>query len=220
MHKLDRPHPGPSCLANYCYPDQTWDDMTTSDKANIRNSLAEMQAHPLTGLHLCAYCESPVYERGHIEHFRRKNPAVGFPALMFAWENLFLSCDSPDHCGHFKDRRAAGAYDPNGLVKPDEMDPDLYLYFHSSGVVRTRDGLMAADTSRADATIKVFGLNDRALEGSRAAALKAYRQITEEYLSEIESWEDSDKYEYLQSEINETANDPYSTTIRHYLLRY
>lgn len=219
MHKLNRPNNGPLCLADYDHTSQKWDDMASLDKSSIRTSLDTMQANHC-GQSICAYCECPIYDRGHIEHFRRKNKKKGFPELTFSWENLFLSCNSSEHCGHFKDRHGAAPYNPDHLVKPDEMDPDDYLYFHSSGVVRTREDLIETDTNRAKTTINVFGLNNKALEGSRSSALKAYKKISEDYLDEIENWSESDKFEYLTSEIKQTANDPYATTIRHYLLRH
>jgi uncharacterized protein (TIGR02646 family) len=107
----------------------------------------------------CAYCESPIYPgEGHIEHFRRKNKGH-FPELTFAWENLFLSCDSETNCGHFKDRPHGPAYRPDDLVKPDTDDPEGFFFFSATGEVRVKANIDTASSTRAKQTIRVFGLN-------------------------------------------------------------
>lgn len=56
MHKLDRSAVAePACLASYSYPQHTWEDVSSSDKSQIRNSLKKMQDCR------CAYCEGPIY---------------------------------------------------------------------------------------------------------------------------------------------------------------
>ena len=154
MHKLGRATvQRPACLDNYDWNLHSWDDFQGQDKKTVRLALQRIQGRQIAaddaddevyvviGLR-CAYCESQVYYGGHIEHFRRKNPAH-FPQLTFEWTNLFIACASKEHCGHYKDRPRALPYDPDDLIKPDEHDPDDYLYFHSSGEVRVRhrDGM-------------------------------------------------------------------------------
>ena len=178
MHKLDRASVmPPACLDAYDYRTQKWKDLGSECKRELRAALVQMQGIPGVttpdaneyGLR-CAYCEGTIFHEGHIEHFRRKNSAH-YPELTFAWPNLFLACGANSHCGHYKDRRAAPAYNPDHLIKPDEHEPSDFLHFHSSGDVRVRSGLSAADTHRAAETIRVFGLDDGALSGARAKAL-------------------------------------------------
>src|SRR4051812_35154990 len=110
MHKLDRTAiPAPACLANYDHLQHSWGDIKQADKQVIRQSLVQLQGER------CAYCEGSPYREGHIEHFRRKNPAH-FPQLTFRWDNLFLACGSQDHCGHYKDRPRAPAYNPDHVI--------------------------------------------------------------------------------------------------------
>lgn len=164
----------------------------------------------------CAYCEGPIFHEGHIEHFRRKN-SKHYPELTFDWNNLFLACGSNMHCGHYKDRPSAPAYDPDQLIKPDEHDPEELLYFHSSGSVRVRAKLSAENSQRANATIHVFDLDNPALEGKRARAVAAYRKMKSEDFEELASWDEVDRREYLESEIQATCWHPYATTIKHFL---
>jgi len=228
MHKLDRTSvSAPVCLGVYDYKIQTWDDLDAVCKRQVRAALLHVQG--VSGITTatgaaeyglrCAYCEGAIRHEGHLEHFRRKNRhrPDAYPELTFAWENLFLACGSTEHCGHYKDRPSALPYDPDDLVKPDEHDPDHYLYFHSSGEVRVREKLNDADKHRAAETIRVFGLDNPALTGSRAKAVSAYRKMSAADFEELASWEGHDRQKYFLEEIEATRWHPYSTTIKHFL---
>lgn len=224
MHKLDRTGVAPpACLATYNYQAQSWDDLAAPCKRELRAALVLMQGIPGVttpdaneyGLR-CAYCEGTIFHGGHIEHFRRKN-ANHFPQLTFDWSNLFLACGSNGHCGHYKDRRGAPAYDPAQLIKPDQHEPDSYLYFHSSGEVRARSGLNAADAILASETIRVFGLDNLTLAHARAKSLSVYKKKVAADLNELASWSLADRQEYLAREIDATRYEPYATTIKHFL---
>lgn len=162
----------------------------------------------------CAYCEGPLFNKGHIEHFRRRRD---FAELSFDWPNLFLACDSTDHCGHYKDRQGASDYDPALLIKPDHDEPQDYLYFHSTGEVRKRAGLDATNACRAEETIRVLGLNNAALTGARAKALKVYKARLVGDLHELDAWPAADRRAYLQEEIEAIRHQPYASTIQHFL---
>lgn len=226
MHYLNRTAvQAPACLANYTHTTQTWDDFGPACKALLRVALAELQGIPGVttqgpgeyGLR-CAYCEGAIHFDGHIEHFRRKHKNH-FPELTFVWANLFLACGSLQHCGHFKDSRSTGSYDPAQLLKPDEHDPEQFLYFHSSGEVRIKAGLHALDQKiQASETIRVFGLDAPALTGERAKALSTYKKRILSDLDVIASWSKQDREDYLKGEVDATRWDPYATTIKHFLM--
>lgn len=221
MRRLDRASfLPPICLAMYAYPGHTWDDLSQACKAALRQVLSKMQcADPVVMPHgslNCAYCESPIRHAGHIEHFRRKNPAH-FPQLTFDWDNLFLSCDAKSNCGHYKDRPKAPAYNPADLIKPDQDDPDQFLYFHSTGHVRCRQGLDAFKANRASETIRVFGLDNGTLTGARRKALQFYRNKVLADLDELASWSPADRNAYLAGEVEDAVGQSFSATIRHFL---
>ena len=224
MHKLDRASvAAPGCLATYDYQSQSWDDLAGECKRQLRAALVKMQGIPGVttadaneyGVR-CAYCEGAIHHEGHIEHFRRKNPAH-YPELSFAWENLFLVCGSHKLCGHYKDRKDSPPYDPDQLIKPDVHDPGNYLYLHSSGEVRVRKGLNPGDAKRATETIRVFGMNNRTLVGSRAKAMTFYKKKMVADLDVLAAWSPADRRAYLEEEIEATRYAPYSTTIQHFL---
>lgn len=229
MYKLDRSKIAePECLADCDYKTQTWDKFGFECKQKVRFALVKMQGIPGVTTEdateygvRCAYCEGQIFHEGHIEHFRRKNNKH-YPELTFDWHNLFLACGTNDHCGHYKDRKAAPPYDPDQLIKPDEHDPEHYLYFHSSGEVRVRRGLNGQDTQRAKETIRVFGLDNPALEGARARAVSKYKdqKMYGADLEELASWDEADRRAYLEQEIEATRWDPYATTIKHFFQEY
>jgi len=221
----------PDCLASYDYRTHVWENFGGDCKRKVRARLVELQGIPGVsnaegageyGV-ICAYCEGHIRTRGHIEHFRRKN-ANHYPEFTFDWTNLFLSCDSASHCGHYKDRPAGAPYTPSELVKPDADDPALFFYFGSNGTIGERAGLSAADVHRARETIRVFNLNHGSLKAKR-------RRIAEDF---FEKWkeleiefgpleaEESDEVavliqEFLESEWDVVQYEPYSSVTRELL---
>lgn len=236
MHLLDRAaEAAPACLQDWDYTQKTWSDFHHEGlacKRQVRLTLQRIQgqqinsqdaddnAEYILGLR-CAYCEGPIRHGGHLEHFRRKNPAHpnGYPELTFAWENLFLACDSREHCGHYKDRPGAAAYDADNLIKPDIHNPDEFLYFHSTGQVlvrNTRADMTEAERWRASETVRVFNLDCGILRGERFRALKTYRDRNAGILEFLMECEAADRDAFMREEIEATRWDPYATAIKHY----
>ncbi|MDB5334581.1 MAG: Uncharacterized protein JWN70_200 [Planctomycetaceae bacterium] len=228
MHKLNRAAvQRPACLDNYDWNTQTWDKLHGQNKKRVRLSLQSMQGQQIVddasddeqyfivGLR-CAYCEGQIYYGGHIEHFRRKNPAH-YPALTFEWTNLFIACGSKEHCGHYKDRPSAPPYAPDNLIKPDEHVPDDYLYFHTSGEVRVRHrpGMTDNDRRRGAETIRVFNLNCGRLRGDRQKAVNLYLSRSKRILEDLMEFEENDRQAFIDEEIEATKWEPFWTTIRH-----
>lgn len=243
MHKLDRDSvQKPACLDDWANRDDWQPDENrwavfgkdgSGCKRLLRLRLQAMQALQtirdddddsefyILGLR-CAYCESVIHSGGHIEHFRRKslNHTNGYPELTFEWSNLFLCCDSKQHCGHFKDRKKGDSYEPALLIKPDVDDPDRYLFFSSTGAVRVRScsDLTQQEQCRALETIRVFNLQDRALVAKRRAVVQP---ISEDMsLDELMQWSPEDRAEYIALEIAARQHEPYATTIRHFFEMY
>jgi uncharacterized protein (TIGR02646 family) len=170
----------------------------------------------------CAYCEGQIRHEPHIDHFRRKSRSHpnGYPELTFAWSNLFISCTSSDHCGRYKDNGSGGSYEAEDLIKPDETEPDDYLYFHSKGEVRVRGngaGMTEADFRRAKETIRVFNLNSTKLVGARARAVANYLVSDTGILDFLLSCSREECQTYVQSELAATRWDAHSTVIKHLL---
>lgn len=236
MHKLDRSSvPAPYCLSAWDYTQNNWDDFHREGadcKRRVRLALQQIQGQQIAaddaddcapfifGLR-CAYCEGPIRHGGHLEHFRRKNRRRqdGFPELTFEWDNLFLACDSTVHCGHYKDRPGADAYDAEDLIKPDIHDPDDYLYFHSTGQVivrNNRSNMTEHDRLRASETIRVFNLDCSTLRGERFKVLKLYRDRNLGILEFLMECDPTDRDAFVRDEVEATRWEPYATTIKHF----
>jgi uncharacterized protein (TIGR02646 family) len=237
MHHLDRSRvPYPSCLDEHDPRTQTWKDLGKPCGEEVRYALEQLQSAepgslpsgsplPAPGLHpvLCAYCETEIHPgSGHIEHFRRKSRTRpdGFPELTFDWDNLFLSCVSHEHCGHYKDRRNAEPYDPDELVKPDEHNPDdLFFFVGSTGNVEVRSdrpAMTESERRRAEETVRVFNLNHGALCAARRRAVRSYHR-SEELLEVLRSLSAAQLADWLHTEKTAAQGKPHCTAIRHYL---
>jgi len=181
------------------------------EQSNIWPHLLEMQGE------FCAYCECSL-NRKHIEHFR---PRGKFPALTFAWGNLFGSCGDSSktggwqRCGIFKDN-GAGNYNPDHLIKPDDDNPDDYLLFLTTGYVVPAKDISGTKLLKAQETIRVFNLNgDPSLLGSRK---KALNYIIEEVILLHESYEDLGDalwHEMRDAEIQAIGNKEFYTALKH-----
>lgn len=216
MHYLDRHDTeAPTCLDQYSHHSDLWRGVCASCKKTIRQKLGEMQGTSRNGEtsgSRCAYCEGPVYNDSHIDHFFPKGDSK-YRHLMFSWKNMFLSCGSNKHCGHYKKKN-----DTEGTIKPDEDDPDEFLYFHSSGVVRVREGLPEEHRLKACKTISMFGLNHGALQAKRKSAVEPYKRSLLADLDVIASWDEGERRQYLNQEVENIRWEPYATTLKHFLL--
>lgn len=209
MQKLNRANvPGPACLANYQHGQQNWDDVTSGDKAQIRQQLEQMQARR------CAYCEGSLDVLGnHIEHFRRKAPGHS-PHLTFTWSNLYWSCDQKDSCGHYKDH-GAGAYNVNDLIDPCVDNPDAFFRFRTDGSINVRSGIHAAQKRKAEETLRVFNLNPQwgRLRNMRKAAVSAYVSFVDGCVD----FSTVELHDFFRDELAAAAALPFFTAIRHVL---
>ncbi len=193
----------PTCLGCYVHGRDTWDDVSSEHKREIRASLEQMQGRR------CAYCEGPLDSLGqHIEHFRRKQH---FVHLTFDWANLYWSCDQYDSCGHYKDH-GAGAYNPADLIDPCVDDPSSFFRFRSDGTIQIRPGLSPRDEFRARETLRVFNLNPDfgRLRNMRRATASTYLGLVEE----LAVFDAADRRAYAQLELQAAFTEPFNTLVR------
>lgn len=208
MHKLQR-GPAPACLSRYRHGANNWNDLTADDKKELWQKLDDMQGQR------CAYCEGELRaDKRHIEHFRQKGRD---PKVTFLWSNLFGSCNRFENCGKYKD--GLPPYNPADLIKPDDEDPEHFFVFVSDGSVAVRAGLTAAETRRANETIRIFNLNG-VLRAMRRSAIASYVDQGLEVMQMVASGEltrDECKKLY-ENELAAIESRPFSTAIRHTLM--
>lgn len=198
----------PTCLAHHHHGHHGWDDLTSADKAEIRQKLEQMQGRR------CAYCEGSLDGLGsHIEHFRRKSQAY-FPHLTFAWSNLYWSCDRQDSCGHYKDH-GAGAYNVNDLIDPCADDPDAFFRFRTDGTISIRSGIPHTQKHKAEETLRVFNLNPQwgRLRNMRKSAVSAYVLFVDGCVG----FSTAELHDFFRDELAAAAALPFFTAVRHVL---
>ncbi|OEC93555.1 retron Ec78 anti-phage system effector HNH endonuclease PtuB [Rhizobium sp. YK2] len=209
MQHLDRAAvPAPPCLGTYNHGADTWDNVSSQDRAEIKIHLETLQGRR------CAYCEGGVEDLGqHIEHFRRKST---YPALTFDWNNLFWSCDEKDSCGHFKDS-GAGPYDVADLINPCSDDPDQFFTFRADGTISVRHGLSQPQQHKANETLRVFSLHPQwgRLRNMRKAAVVGYIKYIADAVAD--GFSDDDIHELIAEELQAARGLPFYTAIRHVL---
>ena len=208
MRKLER-GPAPACLSRYRHGAHNWSDLSADDRKELWQSLDDMQGQR------CAYCEGALRaDKRHIEHFRQKGRD---PKVTFLWSNLFGSCNRFENCGKYKDELPP--YNPADLIKPDDEDPEHFFVFVSDGSVAVRAGLTAAETRRANETIRIFNLNG-VLRAKRRSAIASYVDQGLEVMQMVASGEltrDECKKLY-ENELAAIESRPFSTAIRHAML--
>ncbi len=107
--------------------------------------------------HFCCYCEKKVTAYGedsHIEHIRPRNK---FPKLKNEYNNLLVSCERKERCGHAKGSRFNEYF-----IVPTEENPGDYLTYSPNGEMRPID-----NNQKGRETIKILNLNTPALRDAR-----------------------------------------------------
>lgn len=137
----------------------------TKEKETLRKTLLDLQGYR------CVYCERVVTEKNAtIEHFvpRGKNDK-----LTFDWNNLFISCDSADSCGHYKDGPQGKKIKLAQMFRPDTPELRIENCFEcEDGVLRPIDSLTNRLRELAKGTICKTNLNHPRLVFERHALIK------------------------------------------------
>ncbi|WGL99520.1 TIGR02646 family protein [Arsenophonus sp. aPb] len=214
MRKLTRDH-APACLARLKLSGVEWKKVSREDKNEIWSGLNDMQDG------FCAYCECRLSKRKHIEHFKKRER---FPDLRFDWFNLFGSCGDTDqtggwdNCGIYKDnRKAVGKFDIVQLIKPDQDDPEDFLFFSETGKVLPRPNLNEQEHKKASETIRVLNLNTTSLRNRRRIAIEAILPaVYELYEIEInENFTIKQWQQFQQCELDEVRKQEFQTALKH-----
>lgn len=152
------------------YARDLFDDM---NKPKLRESLFAEQYE------LCVYCERRVEETKPPPPIDHWNPLSDFLHHAFVWENLHISCDSPDTC----DKRKK--HDPLNLPWPVDFRYEEVLGFTSGGLMYVRKDVAMEDSLRTALAVALedqpgpprikstLNLNHPALRAARAAAIQA-----------------------------------------------
>lgn len=136
-----------------------WEELSENErgiavKNDVRRTLFKAQRG------CCAYCEARLGESvddcdAHIEHLQRR---ADKPQLAFDWSNIFLSCNSRESCGKYKDEKRV-KFDVADFVDPSREDPqDFFEYSYKNGQIFAKCA-NATVKRRAEETIRVLNLD-------------------------------------------------------------
>lgn len=162
-----------------------WDEFTRSANGQKLRQLKSDEQHGF-----CGYCECRLADANgvlplrvsHADHFYRKNK---YPAKMYSWDNLILSCKQNDSCGVFKDRDKQ-TIPSEQLLNPVEEDPRDYF---SYTLVEEKYKLFITpivslpddERKKAQNTIDALNLNCDRLCQERAKEWFKYKDTVEEF---------------------------------------
>ncbi len=126
----------------------------------------------------CAYTEvdiEPESDKSHVDHFRKQSL---FPKLIFDWDNLFACCNSDNYGARYKDQHIKAA-DYDLLINPALDEPSAYFQYSFTGEILPKSNKKdSKEYERAQKTIDIFNLNDRALIERRKTAIELFRNST------------------------------------------
>ncbi len=121
----------------------------------------------------CAYCEKfPLWSSDEtIDHFK---PKSSYPLGAYQWANLFPACDNCQTCKLNKFSVE--------LLKPDEINFNFNKYFmvdYTTFKILANPRAIKFDRKRANKTIEIFNLNEKAHLISRRHQFQRYHGILE-----------------------------------------
>jgi len=155
---------------------ENWDSLESEIKTKTRKYILENEQ-----FNQCAYTELPLkYENSnsHIEHLKQKNSAF-FPRLTFKWSNLFVSCNSADFGGKYKDMtylKGKSKTENELILNVSLENPSAFFDLKEYGELTIKEGLNAHQKIKAKITIDAFNLNHPSLKSRRQDTI---RTVTE-----------------------------------------
>lgn len=160
-----------------------WDDFVENDhdgyQACREQANAEQQG-------VCAYTELPLDVEKvtvHFDHYRKKSI---YPKLRFKWENLFAAVKDNRFGADHKDGIVNGRNHSQmyaSILSPLTANLQHYFHYSTSGEIEPMSGLSDENQEKAEATIRVFNLNEAELVNRRRtmmAQIVCYHDLPEE----------------------------------------
>lgn len=161
----------------------SWDEFVENDhdgyQACREQANAEQQG-------VCAYTELPLDVEKvtvHFDHYRKKSI---YPKLRFKWENLFAAVKDNRFGADYKDGIVNGRNHNQmyaSILSPLTANLQDYFHYSTSGEIEPMSGLSEENQEKAEATIRVFNLNEAELVSRRRtmmAQIVYYEDLPEE----------------------------------------
>ena len=107
--------------------------------------------------HFCCYCEKKVTAEGEDSQIEHVRPRDKFPKLKDEYNNLLVSCQRNERCGHAKGKK----FNEHFII-PTEENPGDYLTYIANGEMRPID-----NNQKGRETIRILNLNEPMLKQAR-----------------------------------------------------
>ncbi len=146
-----------------------WDEFSKRH-LNVKQKLKEVLIDEQNNL--CAYCEVYIkVDNSHIEHIKDRSH---YPQDTFNYNNLILSCNSKDSCGH---KKCTSYF--LGFVSPLNLDCEKkFTYTMNGRIIPTQKS-----DCNAQKTIEILGLNSKKLIDRRYSIIKALEEFDNDDLN-------------------------------------
>ena len=156
-----------------------WEDFYKPANKDVLEQLSQVRAYMLANEQtynqspLCPYCERKVsLDNTHIEHIKPRGKSE-FRGLIFAYQNLLVSCNDPQTCGIHKKNSWKDTF-----INPVEDDPELYIHYSANGKIQE-------DSARVKDTVNILNLNHDALVGIRRKLFRQMASYPEEFIQNV-----------------------------------
>lgn len=161
----------------------SWDEFVSNDHEGYQ-SCREQANTEQQGV--CAYTELPLdveKVKVHIDHYRRKSI---YPKLRFKWDNLFAAVKDKRFGADHKDGIINGSNHNQmyaSILSPLTVNFQDYFHYSTSGEIEPMSGISEEKQKDAEATIKIYNLNEAELVNRRRtmmAQIVCYHDLPEE----------------------------------------
>lgn len=131
---------------------QSWDDFTSEIKHTITEHILQNEQR-IGSKSYCVYCERKIKSgKTHIEHIKPKSE---FPTLFDKYENIVVSCQSNQSCGHAK----GNDYNQKFINPVEENPEDFMTYEFSTGEIIPLANANQSFKERVEYTCGILRLN-------------------------------------------------------------
>ena len=173
----------PASLAEAEKKGWSWDDFVANDHEGYQKCREQANAEQQG---VCGYTELPLdvdKVTVHFDHYRKKSI---YPGLRFKWDNLFAAVKDNRFGADFKDEIVNGRNHSQmyaSILSPLTANLQDYFHYSTNGEIEPMSGMPEEKQKEAEATIKIFNLNEAELVNRRRtmmAQIVSYHDLPEE----------------------------------------
>ncbi len=141
---------------------KTWTDLHSELKSKLNKHILTSE-QTINTISYCAYCEKKIdNKKSHIEHIK---PRDKFPADIFNYKNLIVSCMTKESCGIKKGNQYF-----DDFISPVDNSPLEYFTYLENGEIYSND-------ENAMKTCHILNLNSQKLKQARQIIILQLQKI-------------------------------------------